>query len=75
MPGVVILLVHDVGDIFLAWFKLYGVFRTDVLFYINTANMIISWFITRIFIYLKGVIIPFISDKYILYTNPEEEYQ
>lgn len=58
IPGVIVLILHDVGDIFLAWFKVYGVFRTDTLFYINTFNMIISWFITRIVIYPKGLILP-----------------
>ena len=55
--GVVVLTLHDVGDIFLAWFKVYGVFRTDIIFYINTGNMIISWFITRIYIFPKAVIL------------------
>lgn len=61
IPGIVILLIHDVGDIFLAFFKIYGVFRTDILFYINTGNMIISWFITRVYIYPKGIILPFVE--------------
>jgi len=61
IPGVSILVLHDVGDIFLAWFKVYGVFKTDTIFYVNTFNMIISWFISRIYIYPKGVLLPCIA--------------
>lgn len=60
VPGVAILLVHDVSDIFLAFFKAYGMFRTDLIFYINVLNMIVSWFITRIVLYPKGIIMPLI---------------
>ncbi|KRX00804.1 hypothetical protein PPERSA_01983 [Pseudocohnilembus persalinus] len=73
VPGVMVLLVHDISDITTALFKLYGIFRSDYLLYVNTANMMISWFYTRLYAFPLRVIMPFIDYYRQLYIESEQD--
>jgi len=59
--AVSVLIIHDIGDIAIVIFKTYGEFCDKSLtFKFLVFNMISQWFLTRVYLYPKVIIIPIV---------------
>ena len=51
---------------------MYGMFKTDFIFYINVVNMFVSWYFSRMYIYPLGIVYPYMKNYYVIYEAGEE---
>lgn len=62
--GISVLIVHDIGDIFIVMFKTCGEFTNKgILFKYLVFQMIVGWFISRVYLFPKVIIYPIIVFK------------
>lgn len=57
--NIAVLIIHDIGDIFIVLFKIYGEFSSKgFAFKYLVFQMIAGWFVSRVYLYPKVIIIP-----------------